>query len=206
MVRVPTSDGWLFQHFLDVQLVGGHQYSANLLHSHDTSTRATMNMAVGNGVIAAGQDGACCVMKTRFSKQEGGHKAAAKGGSRSSLDSILSRMDVHAFVVNFVSFPCAAKSEQRGELRRRAGKGEGDREAGAAAVGEDMSDIKNESPRISLTTLAEVQSDLNPQDPLQKVVRFSPDMSLLLTGGTDGHVRVWEVNSPAIYCPWFVFH
>lgn len=42
--------------------------------------------------------------------------------------------------------------------------------------------------------MAEVSSDLNPQDPLQKVVRFSSDMSLLLTGGTDGHIRVWEVN------------
>ena len=45
-----------------------------------------------------------------------------------------------------------------------------------------------------METVGEVQSDLNPVDPLQKVVRFSSDLSLLMTGGTDGHIRVWEVG------------
>lgn len=40
-----------------------------------------------------------------------------------------------------------------------------------------------------------MQSDSNPQDPLQKVVRFSSDLGLLMTGGTDGHIRVWEYPS-----------
>lgn len=82
----------------------------------------------------------------------------------------------------------------QGSARRRAGKGDKGGQDGAAASG-DLSNIKNETTRISVTGLAEVQSDLNPQDPLQKVVRFSPDLSLLLTGGTDGHIRVWEVNT-----------
>lgn len=54
--------------------------------------------------------------------------------------------------------------------------------------------MKNETACITVSCMAEVQSDLNPQDPLQKAVRFSPDLSLLLTGGTDGHIRVWEVG------------
>lgn len=83
---------------------------------------------------------------------------------------------------------------QQGNARRRAGKGDRGGEDGAAASG-DMSDMKDETAHISVSGLAELQSDLNPQDPLQKVVRFSPDLSLLLTGGTDGYVRVWEVNS-----------
>lgn len=58
-----------------------------------------------------------------------------------------------------------------------------------------MPNLKDETAHISVAGLAEVQSDLNPQDPLQKVVRFSPDLTLLLTGGTDGHIRVWEVNN-----------
>lgn len=80
--RVAAHAG-LLQHFLDVQLVGEHQYSASLLHSHDTSTRATMNVAVGDGVIAAGQDGTCCVMETRVCKREEGSAAAAAGGEPS---------------------------------------------------------------------------------------------------------------------------
>lgn len=70
----------VFQHFLDLQLVGEHQYSASLLYCHDTETRATMNMAVGNGVIAAGQDGTCCLMKFKHCTQKEGGKAAAKDG------------------------------------------------------------------------------------------------------------------------------
>lgn len=88
---------------------------------------------------------------------------------------------------------------QQGNARRRAGKGDKGGQDEAAASG----DMKDESAQISVTGLAEVQSDLNPQDPLQKVVRFSPDLSLLLTGGTDGHIRVWEVNTVIIVRSFF---
>lgn len=70
----------VFQHFLDLQLVGEQQYCASLLHSHDTDTRATMNLAVGDGVIAAGQDGTCCLMRFQQCTQKEGGKAPAKDG------------------------------------------------------------------------------------------------------------------------------
>lgn len=82
---------------------------------------------------------------------------------------------------------------QQGNARRRAGKGDRGGQDGGAASG-DMSDMKDETAQITVSGLADLQSDLNPQDPLQKVVRFSPDLSLLLTGGTDGYIRVWEVS------------
>ncbi|XP_056142230.1 prolactin regulatory element-binding protein [Lampris incognitus] len=153
-------------HFLSLELVGDHQYSATLIHSHDTDTRATMNMAIGGGVIAAGQDGTCCLMRFKQRQQKVERKTAKE----------------------------AVNSEEQGAARRRAGKGNRDGKGGAAAA-RDVSELKNETAQISVTSFGEVQSDLNPQDPLQKVVRFSSDLGLLLTGGTDGHVRVWEYPS-----------
>lgn len=45
-----------------------------------------MNMAVGNGVIAAGQDGMCCVMKYNRNKQEE-EKNKVTGKEREALKS-----------------------------------------------------------------------------------------------------------------------
>lgn len=70
----------VLQHFLELQLVGESQYSASLLHSHDTDTRATMNLALGDGVIAAGQDGTCTLMKVDDCTQKSEGKAAANDG------------------------------------------------------------------------------------------------------------------------------
>lgn len=148
-------------HFLELQQAGEHEFSATLLHAHDTDTKANMNLALADDVIAAGQDGNCSLMK--FKQAQNKTKAATKD---------------------------AGNSNQQGAPRRRAGKGEK-----AAQDAADQGAMKDETAQIQVQSLSEVQSDLNPQDPLQKVVRFSPDLSLLLTGGTDGHVRVWEFPS-----------
>ncbi|KAM9807339.1 prolactin regulatory element-binding protein isoform X1 [Syngnathus typhle] len=153
-------------HFLELQLVGENQYSASLLHSHDTVTRATMNLALGDGVIAAGQDGTCSLMTFADCTQKSGDTAADNDEN----------------------------NVQKGNARQRGGKrNKGGKDDAAAAV--TGSDMKDETAHITVTRLAELQSDLNPEDPLQKVVRFSHDLSLLLTGGTDGHIRVWEFPS-----------
>lgn len=54
--------------------------------------------------------------------------------------------------------------------------------------------MSDESVQILVQRVGEVQSDLSPQDPLQKCVRFSSDLKLLLTGGADGYLRAWEVR------------
>ncbi|KAL2084857.1 hypothetical protein ACEWY4_020375 [Coilia grayii] len=144
-------------HFLGLELVAG-RHSATLLHSHDTDTRATMNMALADEVIAAGQDGNCSLMRFRLRTPKDGHKAATKDGH----------------------------GGEHGGARRRGG-GRGDK-SGAG----DETQTKNETLQVSVEQMGSVLSDSSPQDPLQKCVRFSADLKLLITGGTDGRIRVWE--------------
>lgn len=57
-----------------------------------------------------------------------------------------------------------------------------------------MAQMKKDSPQIVVEDVGAVQADLSPQDPCVKCVRFSADLTLLLSGGADGFVRVWEVS------------
>lgn len=76
---------------------------------------------------------------------------------------------------------------EKGAARRRAGKGQN-------GGGGDASQMKEESPQISVEDIGVVQGDLSPQDPCVKCVCFSADLTLLLSGGADGYIRVWEVS------------
>ncbi|KAL7874533.1 hypothetical protein SRHO_G00055030 [Serrasalmus rhombeus] len=144
-------------HFLSLELVGS-QHSATLLHSHDTGTCATMNMALGGDVIAAGQDGNCNLMRFKQRAPKEGQSGSAKDGAG-----------------------------EQGGARRRGGKGQNG--------GGDVAHMKDASLQILVEDVGVVKSDLSPQDPVQKCVRFSSDLKLLLTGGADGYLRVWEYPS-----------
>lgn len=147
-------------HFLSLDLVGG-AHSATLLHTHETDTRATMNMCLGGDVMAAGQDDTCRLMKFSLHEAKHNKKPAAKDGTG-----------------------------DKGGARKRAGKGQN------ADGGEgDAAQMKQDSTQISVQDLGSVQADFSPQDPCVKCVRFSLDLTLLLSGGADGFVRVWEFPS-----------
>ncbi|MGH0123373.1 UNVERIFIED_CONTAM: hypothetical protein FKN15_028464 [Acipenser sinensis] len=147
-------------HFLRLERMGG-QVCASLAHSFDTETRATMSLALGGDVIAAGQDASCQIL--RFKEETGKpeikqeRKTQGKGGV----------------------------SEQ-GPRKRRVGGSQP-----AAGEGDGMNETQNKTAQISVEKLGEVQTDFS-DDGLQKSVRFSGDLSFLVTGGADGYIRVWE--------------
>lgn len=75
-----------------------------------------MNMAVGDGVIAAGQDGSCCMMKFEYCTQKG-HKTAAKDGKACCYDLSLLLHSIHSHIsylncIHFVHFYIHVLSKQ----------------------------------------------------------------------------------------------
>lgn len=78
-----------------------------------------------------------------------------------------------------LSGPAAA--EEKGPRRRKG--------AGPAERGETRSG----GGEVTVESLHRVRTDFSP-DALQKAVRFSADGTLLVTGGADGFLRLWEVG------------
>uniref|UniRef100_A0A8C7BD49 Prolactin regulatory element-binding protein n=1 Tax=Neovison vison TaxID=452646 RepID=A0A8C7BD49_NEOVI len=67
-------------HFLQLEQING-RLGASLLHSHDTETRATMNLALAGNILAAGQDAHCHLLRFQTHQQKGKTKAE-KAGSK----------------------------------------------------------------------------------------------------------------------------
>uniref|UniRef100_A0A673UDG5 Prolactin regulatory element-binding protein n=1 Tax=Suricata suricatta TaxID=37032 RepID=A0A673UDG5_SURSU len=141
-------------HFLQLEQING-RLSASLLHSHDTETRATMNLALAGNILAAGQDAHCQLLRFQTHQQKSKNKAEKAG------------------------------SKEQGP-RQRKGAAPVEKKSGAEAHQEGL--------ELSVENLQAVQTDFSP-DPLQKVVCFNHDHTLLATGGTDGYVRIWKVPS-----------
>lgn len=78
---------------------------------------------------------------------------------------------------------CVAGSKEQ-RPRQRKGAAPAEKKSGA--------ETHQEGVELSVENLQAVQTDFSP-DPLQKVVCFNHDSTLLATGGTDGYVRVWKV-------------
>ncbi|KAM6355639.1 guanine nucleotide-exchange factor SEC12 isoform 2-T2 [Podargus strigoides] len=63
---------------------------------------------------------------------------------------------------------------------------------GPSPVGQG--DTQSQTSEVTVESLHSVRTDFSP-DALQKAVRFNADCSLLVTGGADGFLRLWEFPS-----------
>ncbi|XP_044519666.1 prolactin regulatory element-binding protein isoform X4 [Gracilinanus agilis] len=71
-------------HFLQLERIGG-ALSASLLHSHDTETKATMNLALAGNILAAGQDASCQLLQFNPQDQETSDKQDNTGSQEEGL-------------------------------------------------------------------------------------------------------------------------
>ena len=67
------------------------------------------------------------------------------------------------------------------------------RKGGTETTKEETTD-QTKHVTFEVEKLKSVQTDFCDKGSFQKVVRFSPDGSILATGGADGYLRVWRVN------------
>ncbi|XP_042659162.1 prolactin regulatory element-binding protein [Tyto alba] len=101
-------------------------------------------------------------------------------------DIIAAGQDASCHILRFTLRPPATATRDGGAekgLRKRRGPSA----AGQGAGGSQASEVTVES-------LRSVRTDFSP-DALQKAVRFNDDGSLLVTGGADGFLRLWEFPS-----------
>ncbi|XP_071892793.1 guanine nucleotide-exchange factor SEC12 isoform X1 [Anas platyrhynchos] len=104
-------------------------------------------------------------------------------------DFIAAGQDADCHILRFSLQPppgrSAAGRDAGGEKGPRKRKG-----PSAAAQGE----TQNQTSEVTVESLHSVRTDFSP-DALQKAVRFNADCSLLVTGGADGFLRLWEFPS-----------
>ncbi|KAM9316303.1 guanine nucleotide-exchange factor SEC12 [Gastrophryne carolinensis] len=74
------------------------------------------------------------------------------------------------------------RSNDRGSRKRKPSRSGPDMAGGG---------MKDDTAEVTVQSLSIVQTDFS-ADNLQKAVCFNADSTKLLTGGADGHVRVWE--------------
>ncbi|XP_078456577.1 guanine nucleotide-exchange factor SEC12 [Lampetra planeri] len=179
-------------HFLRVEWISGRP-SASLLCSHDTQTRAVMNLAACAPLPPSIANANNAAHAAANNAKGQGKKAGEKGGAAALESGVLAvGMDGDCHVLRYDEVPAesrAAPPAEKGRQRKK-GKAEGGKtaeEGSKTAEGE----TRNETPQLQLESLHVVQSDVS-ADSVQKSVRFNADSTLLATGGVDGHVRVWE--------------
>ncbi|KAJ8683475.1 hypothetical protein QAD02_019267 [Eretmocerus hayati] len=149
----------------------GNQFIAEEITRYETGPNVVMNSATFNDGkrvwLVAGQESHCQ----------------------------LYNIQTKVVVVENGEIPRRTSFSNREDLRQRR---KNDKKESSPTKRESVQDIKDDSPKkhkklqLVMKPADSIQTDFGSAQPVQRVVRISPNGSLMATGGTDGFVRLWH--------------
>ncbi|XP_058818279.1 prolactin regulatory element-binding protein [Topomyia yanbarensis] len=151
----------------------GEKYVADEVVRHETGPTVVMNCAIRNDekrtLLLAGQESHCqmYLVNPIISSSEG----EVVGGKSDSVEGLRKRKNV--------SYQPQANGQVSPQpVNQKKGQHDKDR--------------VRKQIRFEIKTGDSVQTDFTESEPLQRVVRISPNGRIMATGGMDGHLRLWN--------------
>uniref|UniRef100_A0A182PG50 Uncharacterized protein n=1 Tax=Anopheles epiroticus TaxID=199890 RepID=A0A182PG50_9DIPT len=163
----------------------GEKYVADEVIRHETGPTVVMNCAVKNDekrtLLMAGQESHCqmYLVNTVIDSGDYSSPTASSSANKSDPDGVRKRRSI---------------SQQRSNPANVATSPPPPMSAGESKKTDDGKPVPpaRKQIRFEIKTADSVQTDFTEAEPLQRVVRISPNGRLMATGGMDGHLRVWN--------------
>lgn len=166
----------------------GQHFCAQEVLRHETGANVVMNFAVRNdgrrSYLCAGQESHCQMyfVNPRVVSEDGSEEISTtqeEKRHKAAADSHINENGIRQ--------------------RRLTGSGVEDLSNGHAAGGSEGKSAKQDQNanlkrilKFDMKAADSIQTDFLATDPLQRVVRISPNGHVMCTGGTDGHLRIWS--------------
>ncbi|XP_052866246.1 prolactin regulatory element-binding protein [Anopheles cruzii] len=161
----------------------GEKYVADEVLRHETGPTVVMNCAVKTDekrtLLMAGQESHCQMyfVNTRIDSGEHAGSPTAPAGNKSDPTT-------------------EGLRKRRSISQQRSLSAEGEKVDKNGTT--DQPNPARKQIRFDIKTADSVQTDFTESEPLQRVVRISPNGRFMATGGMDGHLRVWSF--PKLTC------
>uniref|UniRef100_A0A182NAV9 Uncharacterized protein n=1 Tax=Anopheles dirus TaxID=7168 RepID=A0A182NAV9_9DIPT len=161
----------------------GEKYVADEVIRHETGPTVVMNCAVKNDekrtLLMAGQESHCQMYLVNTIIDSGDYSAPSpNSSSRPESDGMRKRRSISQQRPPTTAAPAATLASNVDPKKS---------DEGVPPPAGQRKQI-----RFEIKTADSIQTDFTEAEPLQRVVRISPNGRLMATGGMDGHLRVWN--------------
>lgn len=150
----------------------GSKFIAEEIIRHETGPSVVMNCAVKNNdrrsLLVAGQESHCQLYLVNTKLQQNG--------------------EIQGKVLKENDEPNQKSNQVR--QRKLTNKDIPSSAEAAGNINNTTSNVKQ--IKFEIKPSDSIQTDFSPSEPLQRVVRISPNGRIMATGGLDGHLRLWQ--------------